>query len=51
MKYKIIIALMLFTVSTKAHQLGSFTDSVSFNSHNRVLSCYVPTNYDSSLKY
>src|SRR5665647_2517465 len=51
MKNKIIIAFLLITISSKAQQIGSFSDTINFMSQDRILSCYVPTNYDTSINY
>lgn len=41
----------LWLGSVQAQQTGSFNTQVSFMSQSRTLSCYVPTNYNSSNKY
>ena len=51
MKNKIFIALILISISSKAQQIGIFSDTINFMSQDRILSCYVPTNYDSTIKY
>lgn len=51
MKNKIIIVFLLITISSKAQKTGSFSDTINFMSQDRILSCNVPTNYDTNLNY
>lgn len=41
----------LFICTSRAQQTGSFNATVNFMGQNRTLSCYVPTNYDSTVNY
>lgn len=45
-----IIFLGLISLA-HAQQTGSFNAAVQFNNENRTLSCYVPSNYDSTQQY
>jgi enterochelin esterase-like enzyme len=46
-----VFALLFTFVITASAQTGSFNSTISFASENRTLSCYVPTNYDSTQAY
>ncbi|MES2560675.1 MAG: T9SS type A sorting domain-containing protein [Bacteroidota bacterium] len=46
-----VFALLFITVMTASAQTGSFNTTISFGAENRTLSCYVPTNYDSTQSY
>ncbi|MEX2380247.1 MAG: alpha/beta hydrolase-fold protein, partial [Vicingaceae bacterium] len=53
MKLKLLFTALLlsFIFQTQSQQTGSFNTSVMFNGESRTLSCYVPTDYDSSNTY
>ncbi len=50
-KINFIIAFLIISLSSKAQQTGSFTDTIVFMSQDRILSCYVPTSYTPSTNY
>ncbi|MES2780029.1 MAG: T9SS type A sorting domain-containing protein [Bacteroidota bacterium] len=43
--------LLVITLMTASAQTGSFNTTIPFNAENRTLSCYVPSNYDSTQAY
>jgi poly(3-hydroxybutyrate) depolymerase len=46
----LLALLAIFPTRSNAQKTGSFTDTVLFNSKERILSCYVPPAYDSSIR-
>lgn len=46
-----LFALLFITLMTASAQTGSFNSNITFNTETRTLSCYVPTNYDSTHSY
>ncbi|MBI1222523.1 MAG: T9SS type A sorting domain-containing protein [Bacteroidetes bacterium] len=50
---KIILSLLLsgFNLVVTAQKTGSFDETITFNSENRTLACYVPNSYDSLKTY
>jgi predicted esterase len=54
MNFKHFFAAVLFCLAmgtANAQQTGSFNTTIQFNNANRTLSCYVPTDYDSTQQY
>jgi poly(3-hydroxybutyrate) depolymerase len=47
----LLALLAIFSTRSQAQKTGSFTDTVLFNGGDRILSCYVPPAYDSTVKY
>ncbi|MBM2814027.1 MAG: type sorting protein [Ignavibacteria bacterium] len=47
----LIILFLLFNLDAKSQQKGMYDDNVTFGGGQRMLSMYVPTDYDSTKKY
>ncbi|NVN94152.1 MAG: T9SS type A sorting domain-containing protein [Bacteroidetes bacterium] len=50
-KILLLVFIALFAFKSNAQITGSFSSTVLFNSQSRAISCYVPTNYDSTATY